>query len=116
MKGKNMFLVISFILGVCYCVYLFVYFLGDMSSSDGMESAGAAIASVLVMPHLICTVLATLFNGLGCFLNKRGFALTGGILYIVAMVMMPIYFMFVIIQAILSFIGFAKMKGHESHA
>ena len=86
-----------------------------MNSSDSVESAGAAIATAIVMPHMICTVLATIFNGLGCFLNKRGFALTGGILYIVAIVLMPIYFMFVIIQAILSFIGFAKLKDvHQS--
>ena len=43
-------------------------------------------------------------------MNKRGFALTGAILYTVALVLMPLYFMFVIIQMILSYVGFAKLK------
>ena len=78
-----------------------------MCSSD---LAGAAIATALVTPHMICTVLAVIFNGLGLFMNKRGFALTGAILYAVAIVMFIPYFMFIIIQMILSFVGFAKMK------
>lgn len=61
------------------------------------------------MPHLIFTVLAVLFNALGLFLRKRGFALTGGILYTVALVLFPVYFMFVIVQAVLSYIGYAKL-------
>ena len=43
-------------------------------------------------------------------MNKRGFALTGAILYAVAMVMFPFYFFFVVVQMILSFVGFAKLK------
>ena len=41
---------------------------------------------------------------------KRGFALTGAILYAVSMVLFPMYFFFVIVQMILSFVGFAKLK------
>ena len=59
---------------------------------------------------MICTVLATIFNGLGLFMKKRGFALVGSILYAVAMVLFIPYFMFVIVQMILSFVGFAKLK------
>ena len=64
----------------------------------------------LVMPHMVLTVLATIFNILGWAMNKRGFALTGAILYAVAIVTMPIYFFFVIVQMVLSFVGFAKLK------
>ena len=65
------------------------------------------------MPHLICTLIAVIFNALGLFLNKRGFALTGAILYSVAMVLFLAYFMFVIIEMILSYVGFAMMKKKE---
>jgi len=41
-------------------------------------------------------------------MKKRGFALAGAILYSVAMVLFPMYFMFVIIEVILSFIGYAR--------
>jgi len=43
-------------------------------------------------------------------MKKRGFALTGAILYTVALILFPMYFMFVIIEMILSYVGFAKMK------
>ena len=49
-------------------------------------------------------------------MSRRGFALTGAILYTVAIVLFPLYFMFVIIQVILSFVGFAKMQSHSTVA
>ena len=97
MRGKNKFLFISFLLGFAYSLYLLLYFTGAIGSSEGANQAGAALATAIVMPHMVLTVLATIFNGLGCFL-----------------VLMPIYFMFVVLQMILSFIGFAKLKkGNE---
>ncbi len=50
------------------------------------------------------------YAGLGWALSSRGFALTGAILYAVAAVLFPLYAMFVLIQMILSFIGFAILK------
>ena len=47
---------------------------------------------------------------LGWAMNKRGFALTGAILYTVALVLFPVYFMFVIVQMVLSYVGFATLK------
>ena len=104
-------LLIAFIIGLAYCIYSFAYWSGAVDSmGTAAEQIGAGIATALVTPHLICTVLAVIFNGLGCFLKSRGFALAGAILYAVAMVLFLAYFMFVIVEMILSFIGFAKMK------
>ncbi len=107
---KNICLMIAFILGLLYSIYIIAYFTGAVGGSSGAEQAGAAIATALVMPHMVCTVLATIFNGLGCFLNKSGFALTGAILYAVAMALFPLYFFFVIIQMVLSFVGFSQVR------
>lgn len=110
-KKLNKLLLISFILGAVYLIYSAVYWTGAAGSGDNAaEQIGAGIATALVMPHLICTVIAVIFNALGVFMNKRGFALTGAILYTVALVLFPVYFMFVIVQMVLSYIGFAKMK------
>ncbi len=109
-KKLSKLLLISFIIGVLYLVYSASYWSGTGAGLDSAEQVGAGIATVLVMPHLICTVIAVIFNGLGLFMRKRGFALAGAILYTVAMVLFPIYFMFVIIEMILSYIGYAKMK------
>jgi len=109
-KKLSKLLLISFIIGVAYLLYSIVYWSGAAGAGETTaEQVGAGIATVLVMPHLIVTALAVLFNALGLFMHKRGFALTGAILYTVAIVLFPVYFMFVIIEMILSYIGFAKM-------
>ena len=108
---KSKCLLVSWILGVLYSLYIVVYFFGNTASqTDAAAALGAGIATAIVMPHMLCTVLATIFNILGWAMNKRGFALTGAILYAVAMVMFPLYFFFVVVQMILSFVGFAKLK------
>lgn len=110
-KKLNKLLLISFIIGVLYLIYSAFYWSGAATSgANTAEQIGAGIATALVMPHLVMTVLAVIFNALGLFMHKRGFALTGAILYTVAIVLFPVYFMFVIVEMILSYIGFAKMK------
>ena len=110
-QKKNILLIIALIIGAAYLIYSLVYWFGAASGdSSSAEQAGAAIATVLVMPHLLMTFLAVVFNALGVFMNKRGFALTGAILYAVAMVLFPAYFMFVVVEMVLSFIAFAQMK------
>lgn len=112
---KSKCLLVSWILGVAYIVYLFAYFFGaNANTADSAEALGVGIATVLVMPHMIVTLLAVIFNILGWAMSKRGFALTGAILYAVAMVLFPMYFFFVIVQMILSFVGFAKLKNKNS--
>ena len=104
-------LLISLIIGVAYLAYSFNYWGGAVDSGvDTAEQIGTGLATALVMPHLVFTALAVIFNALGLFLKKRGFALVGAILYTVALVLFPIYFMFVIIEMIFSYIAFAKMK------
>ena len=74
-----------------------------------VEEAGAVIAGTLVAPHAVCAGVAAIFNALAWALSSRPFALTSGILYAVSMVLFPMYFMFVIIQTVLSFVGFARL-------
>jgi hypothetical protein len=109
---KSKLLLVALVLGALYLVYSGWYWFGggvDAGSSSSAQ-AGAAIASAIVMPHLALTLLAVVFNALGYALSKRPFALVAGILYSVAMVLFPPYFFFVIVQAILSYVAFAKMK------
>lgn len=106
MKNKlNIWLLISFILGVLYMIYS-VFYWGNAISTDFT----GAMAATFVVPHLVCTMVAVVFNGLGLFMHKKVFALTGAILYAVAMALFPMYFMFVLFEMILSFIGYARMR------
>lgn len=114
-QKKSKLLLVSWILGALYIVYLFAYFGGLIGNTTGGEQVGSLIASTIVMPHAICAALAVLFNILGWSMNNRGFTLTGAILYAVSIVLMPLYFIFVIIQMILSFVGYAKMKSSANY-
>lgn len=109
-NGKNKLALISWILSLLYLIYLIYYFAGGVGNSSGSEQAGAAIATALVFPHMLAVGIALIFNMLGYFLNNRAFILVGAILYSVAILLFMMYFMFVIIQMILSYIAFAKMK------
>ncbi|WP_050638442.1 hypothetical protein [Candidatus Stoquefichus sp. SB1] len=109
-KKLNIFLLISFILGVLYSIYVIYHCVSTYgASSNDFQSLGIELAITIAIPHIICTLLATLFNGLGLFLNKKGFALTGAILYTIACVLMPAWFMFTVVQAILSYVGFSRI-------
>jgi len=107
---KSKLLLFSWILSSLYFVYIVLYFTGIIGSTEGAEQIGSALAAALVFPHILCTGLGLLFNILGWAMNRKAFALTGGILYAGAMILFPPYFFFVIIQTILSFIGYAKMS------
>jgi hypothetical protein len=111
-KKRSKLLFISMVLGVAYLIYNIIYWSSaNAGGGDTAETIGAGLATALVFPHIICSGVAAIFNILGWSMNHRGFALTGAILYAVSLILFPLYFMFVIIQMILSFVGFAKLKG-----
>ena len=114
MKDKNKLLLVSLILGVLYVIYSVVYWSGANTGSNGTEAAGAAIATMLVMPHLAMVVIAVIFNAVAFFTNKAVFALVAAILYTVALVLFLAYFMFVVVEMILCYVAYAKM--HKAQA
>ena len=111
MRSKSVLLLVSAVLGVAYAVYVVSYLIGansaDMTSA---EAIGTGIGTMLLIPHLLCTVLAALFNVLGWACNRRAFALTAGILYAAAIICMPLYAPFTIVQSILCFVAYARMR------
>lgn len=108
---RSKLLLASAILGILYAIYIIAYFAGAVGNSEtGTEALGAGIASIIVAPHMICVVIAAIFNTIGWFANKKAFVLTGGIMYSVAAVLMPIYVPFVVLQIIFSFVGYAKLR------
>lgn len=102
---KSKLLLVSAIIGAAYIIYIIVYFAGLTT-----ESLGGALATALVLPHIVAVIIAILFNIFGYIINNRWLALASGIFYIISLILIPIYFMYVIIEAILSFIAFAKIK------
>lgn len=116
-KGnRSKLALISWILSALYLVYLIANFAGGIGSTEGAEQAGAALATALVFPHMLVVGIGLIFNVLGYFLNNRAFVLVGAILYTVSMLLFMMYFMFVIVQTILSYVAFAKMKKNKVEA
>ncbi|MBS4536380.1 hypothetical protein GOQ29_12205 [Clostridium sp. D2Q-14] len=109
-------LIVSAVFAVIYSIYLIFHFSGTMSGdASDAEIVGGAIATLLVTPHIVMMVLASIFNILALALKKVGFALTTGILYSVAGVLLPLYLPFVIPMIVLSFVGYSKMKKFKSN-
>ena len=111
MNKGNKLLKISAVLGVLYSIYLIVHFGGGIfGASSDAEAIGGALAATIVAPHMVCVILATIFNVLVLKNGKKAFALTGAILYTVSAVMFFLYAFFVLPMIILSFVGYSKMK------
>lgn len=109
-KKKSKLSLISWILSLLYLIYLIFYFGESMGNTTGPEQAGVAIATALVFPHMLAVGIGLIFNMIGYFLNNRAFILVGAILYSVSILLFMMYFMFVVVQMILSYVAFAKMK------
>lgn len=103
-KGK-IFGALATILTVVYSIYIVSYF-----GSAGMEDLGGALAAMLVTPHMVCVVVAAAFSLVGLFATKRWAILVAGILMAVAAALFPAYASLVIVQSILFFISYARMK------
>ena len=111
-KKKSGFLLASAILSSLYLILLIYYCNNfDYSSvSSFSELIGTKIGLTILKPHMYMTGLAIIFNWIGWSMNIKWSALTGGILYCVAVVLMPLYVLNLTLQIIFSFIGFAKLN------
>lgn len=110
MKKRNVLLLVAAILGSAYLIYLVSYMAAaPVSTGYSAADAGTAIAMMMIMPHAALTGLAVIFNWIAWALSKRWAALTAGILYAVAILMMYIYFMFVVVEMVLCFVAFVQM-------
>lgn len=111
-KKRSKTALIAMVIGVAYGVYALSYWFGGgvEYGADTAANVGTGLATAIVFPHTILAVIGAFMNVIGYFSNSRGFILTGAILYTVSLVVFPVYFMFVIIQMILSYIAFVRMK------
>ena len=113
-KKRSKILLVSGIIGTIYSLLLIRFFLAYFSagiiSDIYIEKAVSALAVIIVMPHMVLFVLATIFNWFSYIKNKRGFALSAGILYLISLIVFPMDLIFVVPSTILSFIGYFRLK------
>lgn len=107
---RSICLLLATLLGLAYGGYLIYYFLGGLAGVESdSEMLGAAFATYLVGPHMVLTCAAALCGLAGWLARNRWLALVAGILYLVAGLAFPAYFLFVVLQGVLSFVAFALM-------
>ncbi len=107
---RSKVLLVSNIAASLYVIYLVTYFGGSLSSASGSEAVGSAIATALVMPHVIMFAIGALFGWIGFFIKASWSALVAAILYAVGTVLFVAYFMFGAPILILGFVGYSKQK------
>lgn len=110
MKKRSVMLFIATILSTAYAVYLICYFIGGTAASNDAEALGGAIATALVMPHMIVFLIGSVFGWIGTLLKKSWAALVAAILYSVGTLLFLAYAMFGVPILILGFIGYANQK------
>ncbi|MFV0246637.1 MAG: hypothetical protein ACK5HS_01725 [Mycoplasmatales bacterium] len=102
---------VSFVLGALYTIYLLCYFSGAIAGSDGSaEAVGASLAATLVAPHMFAVLIATAFNGIAFFTNKKWAIIVALCTYIGAGILFLLYIVFVIPMIVLSAIGISKIS------
>lgn len=109
-KKRSLLLLITTVLATAYTIYLFCYFSGAVSGTEGAEQAGAAIATALVTPHAIMMGLGAVLGWLGYGLKASWGALVAAILYTVGAVMFIAYIMFALPIMVLGFVSYANQK------
>ncbi len=108
--GKRKTLLVSWILSALYSIYLISYFMGNVASTSGAEQVGAGLATALITLHLVFVLIGLILNIVAWLKSSRSLSLVCAIMYLVAIVLFPFYFFFVIIQVILCFVAFSSLK------
>ncbi len=106
-------LCLAFLMGLVYLVFLlFVTYvkspLSQEISEELLQVMGDLVNQVLVYPHMVTTLLAVIFTGFAFAKKSRPLAMVGAILYTIALLLYPGYFMFTMPEALLAFIGFLR--------
>ena len=98
-------------LSLILTVYYMISATGSaIKTDDAIQGLGTLLAMGLAVPFAVASGIATVFVWVGYGTMRRGFVLTAAILYSVAIVLLFVWFYLVIIQMILCYISYARMK------
>lgn len=95
---------IGAILTVMYTITIASHFAGIF-----MEDIGSFVATMLLAPHMICVVMASVFSCVGFFARKRWAMLTAAMLMSVSAVLFLSNAFFVIVPAVFLFVSYVRM-------
>lgn len=108
---RSIFVLLAVIVAVLVLIYLNGYMRDSINNAeDGFAGLGVAIAISASQPFMIALGLGAVFGAVGWLFVLRWAALVAGILFAVAMILLPAWFVFALIPTVLAFIGYARMK------
>jgi heme/copper-type cytochrome/quinol oxidase subunit 2 len=112
-KTRSKVAFLAAVFATAYAIYSLVYWggvVGETQSTDAAEAIGSGLATLLVVPHIIVTVLGALFGVIAFFTRSAGLILTSAILYSVAAALFFVYAIFLVPSIVLGFVGYSKQK------
>ena len=107
---KSKMLITSAVLATLYGLYIISHFSSEMLNSQGAEAVGVGVATMLVIPHMLCSVLGAIFSVIAVVTYKEWTAIVALSLYYIACVLFPLYAMFTLPIGIIATIGWVIMK------
>lgn len=103
---KNIWFLISMILGLLYIIYLTISVSTDVGN-------GGLLAMGLLLPHIVLVSTAIIFNFVVYLTDKKWAGITTISFYVIGALSFPLYKIMVSPMIILSVIGFIRMNEKE---
>ena len=113
-KKHSQWLLASGAIATLYVLYLAFYYGDLVLTSEGIARETALTLTAFVAPHFLFTAIAVVLNWFAYAMDVRPLAIGAGVLYIIGSLARILYIpmnLIVLVSAVLSFIGFAKLKG-----
>jgi|AntAceMinimDraft_12_1070368.scaffolds.fasta_scaffold113519_2 hypothetical protein len=117
MKSRPIISLITILLGLGYAVLISTSIgtaFDETAAQGDAEAVGAGLGVLLLLPHIILTWLAVVFNLLGYFTKVPGFTLTAAIIYSVAAALGFVNIVFLIPIVVLAFISWVQEKKRKT--
>lgn len=114
MKKKSKLSLIAMILGILAAMLMIGVLFGSSNpSASQAERIGQGIGQMIVLPSVICMVVAVIFNVLGYFMVSRPLTLVSAIFYTLSLILMPLWGFLGIPSLILQFVSYSKLKNSQ---
>lgn len=117
-SGKDMVLLISAILSTAWLLISYMIIRGQISAAPEVattaeelgQQIGTAIGAAMMIPFLVITFIGAVFNWCAWGTNKKGLALTAGILFSISLIFGFSYALGVIPCVVLAFVGYSRLR------
>lgn len=109
-NNRNGYSLSAMITGLGIVIYQFMMISDIMSSSPEPETAiGLGVIALFIAPSFVALLVAVLLNVIGYFLSNKVLTLVSAIIYIVALILSPLYGWIGIPSMIMQFIAYGTM-------